>query len=118
MSSSNGGDTPENNIEAVLKGIENCPDCEEIIMIGDNFATPRDLSLLSDVGKPIRLILCGTSVGINTVYLDMVRKNKGSLHTIEEDIVNLMDLNEGSEITIGGKLYKIEKRQFVPIIKI
>lgn len=118
MSKGNGGDTPENNIEAVLKGIEDCPDCEEIIMIGDNFATPRDLSLLSEVKKPIRLILCGTFAGINTAYLDMVRSNKGSLHTMEEDIINLMGLNEGSEIAIGGKLYKIEKGQFVSIIKI
>lgn len=112
-----GGDTPENNIEALLEAIENCENCEDIIMIADNYATPRDLSLLIKVNKPIRVIMCGTYGGINTAYLDIVRKTKGSLHTIEEDILNLMDLNEGEKITIGNKLYQIKKGKFVLIYK-
>ena len=110
-----GGDTPENNIEALLEAIKKCENCEDIIMIADNFATPRDLSLLQNVDKPVRVILCGTYGGINTAYLDIVRQTKGSLHTIEDDILNLMDLNEGEEITIGNRLYQIKRGKFVPV---
>jgi len=117
MRAGGGGDTPENNIEALLEAIEKCPDCKDIIMIADNFATPRDLSLLSKVHKPINIILCGTYGGINTNYLDIAKATNGSLHTIEEDILNLMNLNEGEKITIDGKLYKIKHGKFVRIYK-
>lgn len=112
-----GGDTPENNIEALILAIEKCDNCEDIIMIADNFATPRDLSLLQNVNKPIKIILCGTYGGINTAYLDIVRRTKGSLHTIEKDILNLMDLNEGEEMTIGNRMYQIKNGKFIPIYK-
>jgi TonB family protein len=112
-----GGDTPENNIEALLEAIEKCENCNDIIMIADNFATPRDLSLLKNINKPIKMIMCGTFGGINPAYLDIAKQTKGSLHTIEEDIMNLMELNEGEEITIGGRKYQIKRGKFVPIYK-
>jgi len=115
MMRGHGGDVPENNIEALLEAIGKCEDCEEIIMIADNFATPRDMSLLHQVDKPVRIILCGTNGGINTAYLDIVRHTKGSLHTIEDDILNLAEMNEGGEITIGNMLYKIKRGKFIPV---
>jgi hypothetical protein len=112
-----GGDRPENNIEALLEAIAKCEDCEDIIMIADNYATPRDLSLLSGVNKPIKIIMCGTHGGINTAYLDIARQTKGSLHTIEEDILDLMSLNEGEEIMINNKSYKIVKGKFIQVYR-
>ncbi len=107
-----GGDLPENNIEAILHGIENCPDCEDVVMIADNWATPRDMALLSKVTKPIRIVLCGTHNGVNPNYLNLALKTGGSVHTIEQDLTELVKLNEGEEIRIGKEIFVIKKGRF------
>jgi hypothetical protein len=110
-----GGDTPENNIEAILEGVRINPSIKQVIMIADNWATPRDLELLNQVKVPIRLILCGTWAGINTDYLDMIKKNGGSIHTIKSDIENLQKLNEGEVIDILGVSYMIKDGRFIRV---
>ena len=69
MMNGGGGDGPENNIEAVIEGLKMNNKLKAVIMIADNYATPRDLELLNQVKVPIRLIVCGTYNGINTAYL-------------------------------------------------
>lgn len=118
MTNGSGGDTPENNIEAVTTALQQYPEYDNVVMIADNFATPRDLVLLHKVTKPVKVILCGTYAGINTDYMDMVRKNKGSLHTIEEDINNLVNLNEGEEVSIEGHTYKVKNGRFEYVVKL
>ena len=66
-----GGDAPENNVEATIKGLKRNPSVQGVIMIADNQATPRDLELLRKVKKPIHVILCGASTKINIDYLNM-----------------------------------------------
>ena len=107
-----GGDEPENNIEALLFGMKEYPNFKELIMIADNWATPRDLALLSYVKKPIRVVLCGTEKGINPQYLDIARRSRGSVHTIEDDLETLMELNEGESIQVDGMEYRIENGRF------
>ncbi len=108
----NGGDEPENNVEALLYGIKICPQCEEVIMISDNWATPRDLQLLKKVNKPVRVILCGTQEGTNVDYLNLARETGGSIHTIEQDINDLLNVNEGQEINIGRETFIIRNGKF------
>jgi hypothetical protein len=110
-----GGDIMENNIESALAAIEKYPDAEELVMIADNFATPRDLKLLRKVKKPIRLILCGTYYGINVEYLNLIRKNGGSIHTIEDDLIGLIKLKEGEVLNYNGRKFKIINGEFVEI---
>ena len=112
-----GGDTPENNIEATLKGIQEYPDFDQLIMIADNWAIPRDLALLKQIKSPIKIILCGTERGVNPIYLDIARKNKGSIHTIEEDLENLVELIEGQTLDIGNKRFQIKNGEFVEVKK-
>jgi len=107
-----GGDEPENNVEALLYGMKVCPECEEIVMISDNWASPRDITLLQQVNKPVRVILCGTEEGVNVDYLNLARDTGGSVHTIKEDIENLMTLNEGQEIKIGSEVFIIKNGKF------
>lgn len=111
-SKGSGGDDPENNVEALLFGIEQCGDCEEVIMIADNWATPRDLILLKKINKPVRVILCGTEEGINPNYLNIARQTQGSVHTIEEDIYNLLEMNEGQELKIGKDVFVVRNGKF------
>ena len=107
-----GGDAPENNIEALIKTQERAPECKEIIMIADNFANVKDISLLEKVKKPVHIILCGARVGVNLDYLNIARATGGSVHTIEQDLEDLAKLNEGETITIKGQKFKIEKGKF------
>jgi TonB family protein len=111
----NGGDTPENNIESILKTIELNPNCKNIVMIADNYATPKDMELLKQIDKPIKIILCGVVDNINPAYLKIARDTKGSVHTMQEDLTDLINLNEGETITIGKTKYVIIKGAFVKI---
>jgi hypothetical protein len=115
MTNGGGGDCPENNIEAVLVGLKNNPDCKEVIMIADNHAIPRDLAILKKVNVPIRLILCGAQHGINTAYLDLVRTNKGSIHTMEQDVYDLAKMSNNKEVELDGHLYRLQDEKFVEI---
>lgn len=111
----NGDDTPENDIEAVLAGIKSCPECEEVILISDNDATPRDLELVPQITKPVHVILCGVRYAPNPAHLYIAWKTKGSLHTINEDIIKLAEMEEGQTITVMGRTYKIVNGKFVVI---
>lgn len=118
MRSGYGGDAPENDIEAMLNGSKKCKDCEDVILIADNWSNMRDYEFIDKIDRPIRIILCGTQFGINKEYLDLARATKGSVHTIEEDIGNLMDLREGEEITISGHTFIIQNGKFIEVKKI
>jgi hypothetical protein len=116
--SGDGGDATENDVEALLKGIDLCPDCQEVVLIADNNAPVRDLVLMQKLKKPIRVILCGAIDTINPQFLDLARTTKGSVHLIEEDLVDLININEGESIEIYGVRYVILNNRFVEIKKI
>lgn len=117
MLKGSGGDRPENNIEAVIEGLKKNPNLKEVIMIADNFATPRDLEFLKQVKVPIHLILCGihTSKGINPAYLNMIRANKGSIHTMTQDLYDLSKMTDGQVIKIEDKSYKLVRGEFIKV---
>jgi hypothetical protein len=108
-----GGDLPENNFEATLHGIEKHPEFEELIMIADNHGIPRDLSLLKEIKIPIRILLCGTKEAeVNPIYLEIVKRNGGSLHTIEQDLMDLVKLSEREIITVGKSRFQVLNGKF------
>jgi hypothetical protein len=115
MTNGGGGDAPENNIEALLEVNRLCASCDSIVMIADNWAPVKDISLLSSLKKPVKVVLCGVLGRIHKDYLRLARDTKGSVHLIEEDIYNLAELKEGETITIHGILYKLVKGEFVVI---
>ncbi len=112
-----GGDAPENNVEALSFGLKQYGDAEEVVMIADNWATPRDLAFAESINRPVRIIVCGGAFGINTAYLDLARKTGGSVHTMEQDLTDLALLHEGETITIGAFTYKLEGGKFIPLRK-
>lgn len=113
MSNGYGGDSPENDIEAILQAQETFPDAEEFILIADNFSNMRDIKLMNKIVKPVRVIICGGYYSINTQYLELARITGGSVHTMEDDLYNLGKLNEGETITINKVTYKIQNGRFV-----
>jgi hypothetical protein len=109
-----GGDCPENNMEALIKGSKLAQAFKELIMIVDNDAPVKDLSLLSSFQTPVHIILCGVVNGmVLTDYLNIAWKTKGSVHTIEEDITALARISEGQQLTIGSKHYRIMGGEFI-----
>jgi hypothetical protein len=100
----NGGDSPENDIEALITAISKAPDAKEIILIADNMSCIRDFSLLSCINRPVRIILCGTQRGINHQYLNVAYATNGSLHTKSSDF-DMVELGGMNVIEINGVNY-------------
>ncbi|MGC4036767.1 MAG: hypothetical protein QM764_12480 [Chitinophagaceae bacterium] len=115
MNNGSGGDAPENNIEALIHSQEFCAKCDSVIMVVDNWAPVKDMILLGQIHRPVKIVVCGVFDRINTDYLKIARETKGSIHLIEEDIYNLSDIKEGGSIRIHGKNYKLIKGEFVSI---
>lgn len=105
-----GGDAPENVIEAILYGLKKKKGVENIVLIADNWAKVRDINLLPRVMVPVRVLLCGVTEGmqINADYLNIAYKTKGSVHTIEQDITNLIQQGSNKKFTINGVDYIIK----------
>lgn len=105
-----GGDAPENVIEAILYGLKKKKTVENVILIADNWAKVRDINLLPRVKVPVRVLLCGVTEGmeINADYLNIAYKTKGSVHTIEQDITNIIQQASNKKFTINGVDYIIK----------
>lgn len=108
MRGGGGGDLPENNFEALLYGKKEMSEAKSVVMIADNYSFPRDAALLSQYNGDLKIILCHTDKGIDTRYLDLARKYKFSLHTMESDINTLSDQQVGADFLIDGKRYRLE----------
>jgi len=105
-----GGDAPENVIEGIIYGLNKSGKVDNIILIADNWAKVRDIKLLPRIKVPVRVILCGVYEGmaIDEDYLNIAYKTNGSIHTIEQDITNLMNQSTNKKFTINGVDYIIK----------
>lgn len=115
MSHGGGGDCPENNVEALGYGLKNYGDAKEIVMIADNWATPRDMAFAETINRPVHIIVCGAAYGMNVAYLELARKTGGSVHTMEQDLTDLALMHEGETISIGAFQYKLVDGHFVQV---
>lgn len=118
MSKGNGGRGPENDIEAMIRGVDQTEmQVENIVLIADNFARVRDMSILDKLIEkniPISVIVCGAlNRRINYQYIDLARISGGKLFTIEEDIDFTIPLAEGEKVTIGVQTFLITKGKLV-----
>lgn len=112
-----GGDRPENDIEAILEGLKACPACEDIVLISDNYATPRDLELIPQIKKPVHVIVCGARKTINPAHIFIAWKTGGTLHTIDQDITRLAKMKEGDVLNVNDRSYKIVNGKFILLSK-
>ncbi len=108
----NGGDTKENDVEAILAGVKYYPKADEIILIADNYANMRDYAFISKIKKPVHIILCGAENRINIQYLDLARQTKGSVHTTKSDVNNLSNIKENEHFFIDDKEYMYKNGRF------
>ncbi|MBA3901904.1 MAG: hypothetical protein H0X62_17165 [Bacteroidetes bacterium] len=113
---SGGGESLENDIEAILAGMKFSSNFDEIILIADNYESMRDFELVPEINRPVRVILCGSANRINVQYLSLVKQTAGSLHTDTSDVVNLHLIKENDTIDIDGNKYKYKNGAFQYII--
>jgi hypothetical protein len=82
MNKGNGGDSPENDLEALLTSVQNLKAFKEVILIADNKSEVRDIELIKYLDRPVRVIVCDLrSRKINPAYIKIARESGGSLHT-------------------------------------
>ena len=105
-----GGDLPENDLEALVKSAKLLEGFEEVILIADNKSDVRDIQLLSELTVPVHVILCDVQADkyYNRDYVRIAFQSGGSLHTMEEDIEGLAELQKGENISIGNIDYHIK----------
>jgi hypothetical protein len=112
-----GGDCPENNMEALIKGVKLAKKpFTDIVMIADNNAPVKDISLLPGFNRPVHIICCGGNGNyVHPHYLLIAWKTKGSVHTAGADYNNIGNLKDGETIRIGTTDYRLMKGEFIPL---
>jgi antitoxin component YwqK of YwqJK toxin-antitoxin module len=106
-----GGDDPENDLEALLKAMIAYRDYQDIVLLADD-SDIRDMSLLKRIRKPIHIVLCGTKRGINPQYIKLAIHTKGSIHTANNDVY-IKQLKEGEEVALDNDIFVWENGDLV-----
>jgi hypothetical protein len=115
MRRGDGGDIPENNLEALIAAQKRWPQLDSFIMIADNNAAIKDISLIKQVTKPVNIILCGVSDKIHPHYVELAAKTNGRIYTLEAEITDLNKLKLGGRIDIGKSVYEYRKEGLVKV---
>jgi hypothetical protein len=112
----NNKDKPENNIEALLYAQKNFPDADEFVMIADNSSEVKDMRSLSKMKKKVHVILCGETFQKNYAfqsdYVEIAKKTKGSIHTLEDDVENVAKVKDMSIVRVGNVYFRFHKGKF------
>lgn len=108
-----GGDTPENNVEALLQAQDKCGDCTQIVMIADNYAPVRDIKLAGKVKKPVHIIVCGgNGEVVHSHYLTIAALTGGSVHTSVLDLDLKNALKSDEPLVVGERKYVFKNRVY------
>jgi hypothetical protein len=114
MNNGDGGDLPENNVEALITAEKINPG-GELVLIADNWASPRDLSECDKIKSPVHVVLCSARSGVNPDYLFLARVTNGSVHTRDQDVTNLGAMQEGEQVKIGIQTFLLHNDHFIPM---
>lgn len=112
-----GGDQPENNLEALLFAQKICTDCTELVMIADNLATPHDMELLPQLHLPVHIILCRSQYAANPAYLQIAQATGGSVSTKTETVALNTDLSRNPNVKVGNITFTYKNGKFEKVFK-
>lgn len=101
-----GGEIPENDVEAIVKSLEQYPDAETVVLVADN-SPFRDFELIEKIKVPVHIILQGAEWGINPQYINLAYLTGGSLHTLKKDYTADFFAKGDSLITIEGYKFSL-----------
>lgn len=115
MSNGQGGDGPENDIEALMEAQKKWPETDTLLLIADNEAPVKDLSLLKNIKKPVTVMICGATISTNP-HLFMIAKETGGRLMIGNAIINnLKSFKNGDLVTLDGDQWKFKDSVFLKI---
>ena len=106
-----GGDDPENDIEALIRGLNRFEDFDELILIADNNSCIRDFRLIANLGVKVNIIACGTKYGLNPQYVNLAYLTGGSIHSMKEEINHLSQKVNDNELKLKQLNYELNKEQ-------
>lgn len=113
MANGDGGDLSENPVEATIWAINHYSPAGDVVLVADNYSSPRDLELFKKLNRPVHIILCGAETMINPDYLFLARESHGSVHTLTEDVFGLDKMQEGEVVKIGERHYELHDGKFL-----
>lgn len=104
MQNGNGGDYPENDIEAILYACRKDAKKTGVLLIADNMSGVKDIELLNKLDLPISLMPCGLTGSIHQNYLDIVYKTKGKIY-YSDQVIHVDSLSRGDSFKIRRTTY-------------
>ena len=110
-----GGDDPENDIEALLRGMNRFEGFDELVLIADNNSCIRDFRLIVNLGVKVNVIVCGTKHGINPQYINLAYLTGGSIHSIKQDIKHLSTKVKENDMKLKQLTYELNKEKLFQI---
>jgi hypothetical protein len=113
MRKGTGGDIPENNLEAAIAALRRWPDTDTLLLIADNDAAVKDISLLNKINKPISVMVCGSGEVIHKDYIEIARTTGGRLFVMNTELDNLKKLPNGGIVYLAGKKYEFKNGSLV-----
>jgi len=110
-----GNDLEENDLEAVIYAQNKFPKSNGYVLIADNNASPRDMSLIEQIKKPVHIILCGANKTNppNLSYLILAHKTNGSIHTMHESLQELIKIKDGEIVNFCGHKFLLKNGNFM-----
>jgi hypothetical protein len=111
MYSGNGGDSQENDVEAVLYAQQSTPAADAILLIADNNSEVRDMALLKDVQKKVHVIICGKPKAIRINYLDIAQATGGDI-IVNGRRIKLNNIGVGGQVQIVNSTYFLTSKGF------
>jgi len=107
------GDIPENTLEALIEAQRHAGPGSTIVLLADNYSTPRDTNLIDSLYLPVRVIACGTKgVDIHPALVNIAYRSRGSLHTCFTEIHDFKDTKlmavRNAVLKAGGQQYLIK----------
>ncbi len=105
FSGNGGGLIPENDVEALINADYDCKECKQLVLIADNNAPPRDISIKNQITKPVKIILCNAEHYIQPDYLMLAKVTGGSLHTRTQDFNQLSKMKRDDKFQYGLYTY-------------
>lgn len=104
-------DIPENTIEALLEAQRHAGPGSTIVLLADNYSTPRDTSLIHLLFLPVRVIACGTKdVDIHPALVNIAYRTKGSIHTCFREV---QDFGRAKSNASGAYVFKAGSQQYI-----
>jgi len=114
MKNGDGGDYPENSIEAIVRAINKWPKTDSVLLIADSKAMVKDIKLLKYIKKPVCILLCGNVNGdIPEDYLEIAHRTKGCIIQTDGDLRITHKLKNGETIELNGREYRYSKNSLL-----